>query len=74
MIWCNSNLLQKKKIAYFCWTFTQSNGFYNYTLLLLRAIIIIIIIIIIESANLYLELFRNDTFLCFNTIFETAMQ
>lgn len=33
----------------------------NYTLLLLRAIIIIIIIII-ESANLYLELFRNDTF------------
>lgn len=60
MIWCNSNLLQKKNIAYFCWTFTQSNGFYNYTLLLLRAIIIIIIII--ESANLYLELFRNDTF------------
>lgn len=59
MIWCNSNLLQKKNIAYFCWTFTQSNGFYNYTLLLLRAIIIIIII---ESANLYLELFRNDTF------------
>lgn len=61
MILCNSNLLQKKNIAYFCWTFTQSNGFYNYTLLLLRAIIIIIIIII-ESANLYLELFRNDTF------------
>lgn len=59
MILCNSNLLQKKNIAYFCWTFTQSNGFYNYTLLLLRAIIIIIII---ESANLYLELFRNDTF------------
>lgn len=59
MIWCNSNLLQKKNIAYVCWTFTQSNGFYNYTLLLLRAIIIIIII---ESANLYLELFRNDTF------------
>lgn len=63
MIWCNSNLLQKKNIAYVCWTFTQSNGFYNYTLLLLRAIIIIIIIIIIiESANLYLELFRNHTF------------
>lgn len=62
MIWCNSNLFQKKQnIAYVCWTFTQSNGFYNYTLLLLRAIIIIIIIII-ESANLYLELFRNDTF------------
>lgn len=61
MIWCNSNLLQKKTLLMFVGHLHNLTDSINYTLLLLRAIIIIIIIII-ESANLYLELFRNDTF------------